>query len=110
MAALTHILVVTVLVNANLSQPLIANIFAFLIAFSISFLGHRRFTFSQLKDQKQLSLPHFFLVATFGGIINEVLYYLFLRYTHLNYIVSLILVLGLVAVYNYVLSRYWACR
>lgn len=109
-ASLTHILIVLSIVSCNLLQPLIANIIAYSIAFNVSFFGHKYLTFSQLHDQKQLSLPHFILVASSAGIINELLYFLFLTYTHLNYITSLILVLGMVSVYTYILSRFWACR
>ena len=73
-AALAHILIVLNLVAHFDVAPLIANIIAFFIAFNISYFGHKYLTFAQLKDEKQLSLPHFFLVASSAGIINELLY------------------------------------
>ncbi|KTD46217.1 GtrA family protein [Legionella quateirensis] len=109
-SAIVHILIVLNLVAYIHLNPLIANVFAFLIAFNISFMGHKYLTFSKLQDQKELSLPHFFLVAASAGILNESLYFLLLRYTQLNYLIALILVLGLVAIYSYLLSRFWACR
>ncbi|KTD65967.1 GtrA family protein [Legionella shakespearei] len=109
-AALIHILVVLNLVTYLNLKPLLANVFAFLVAFNVSYLGHKYLTFANMHDQKQLSLPHFFLVAASGGILNELLYFLLLHYTHLNYLVSLTLDLGIVAVYSFFLSRFWACR
>ncbi|KGP63341.1 membrane protein [Legionella norrlandica] len=109
-AAFVHLLVVFNLVHFLNIQPIVSNVIAFLVAFNISYFGHRYLTFSQLQDEKQLSLPHFFLVASSAGLLNEALYYLLLHYTALNYLISLIFVLGLVAVYNYILSRFWACR
>ena len=109
-AALTHILIVLILVTYLQLPPLTANIIAFLCAFNISFLGHKYLTFSNLHDRKQLSLPHFFLVAISAGVINELLYYVCLRYTYLNYVSALILVLGCVSLYSFVISKYWACR
>ena len=109
-AALTHLLVVLNLVSHFAIEPLIANIIAFFIAFNISYLGHRYLTFSQLENQKQLSLPHFFLVATSAGALNEVLYYLLLSYTKIHYLLALVVVLGLAAIYSFFLSRFWACR
>lgn len=109
-AALTHILAVLQLVSFFKFEPLVANVIAFFIAFNISYLGHKYLTFSQLHDQKQLSLPHFFLVASSAGVINELLYFFLLNFTTINYLFSLILVLGLVAVYSFILSRFWACR
>jgi len=109
-AAMMHLFIVFNLVHYTHMPALIANIFGFSVAFNISFLGHKYLTFSQLQDKKLLSLPHYFLVATSAGIINESLYFLILRFTSLNYIVALILVLGLVAIYSFLLARFWACR
>lgn len=109
-SALVHIVTVLNLVSYAQLSPLLANIFAFLIAFNVSYLGHKYLTFAGLENSKQLSLPHFFLVASSGGIINECLYYALLHYTQLNYLIALVLVLGLVAVYSFILSRFWACR
>ncbi|MDR3503301.1 MAG: GtrA family protein [Legionella sp.] len=109
-AAGTHLSIVFLLVNFAHMHALVANIFAFFTAFNVSFFGHKYLTFSQLHDQKVLSLPHFFLVAASAGAINEGLYFLVLRCTHLNYLFALGLVLFLVSVYSFLLSRYWACR
>ncbi|STY28220.1 putative GtrA-like protein [Legionella wadsworthii] len=109
-AALIHLFTVYNLVNYLQVQALIANVFAFLIAFNVSFLGHKYFTFSRLNNEKILSLPHFFLVAASAGIINETLYFLLLQFTQLHYLLALFLVLGIVSVYSFIISRYWACR
>ncbi|WP_173237892.1 GtrA family protein [Legionella antarctica] len=109
-AATVHVITVSGLVTFMQVRPLVANIFAFLLAFNVSFLGHRYFTFAKLHNQKQLSLPHFFLVASSAGVINELLYFLLLDYTPLGYLIALIIVLGLVSVYSFMLSRFWACR
>ena len=109
-AALIHLGIVFQLVSHVHLHPLIANIVGFLTAFNISYLGHKYFTFSQLEDKKQLSFPHFFIVAASAGTLNESLYFLVLRFTSLNYLFALVLVLGLVSIYNYITSRFWACR
>ena len=106
MAALTHLSVVAYL---DL-EPLLSNIIAFLIAFNVSFFGHKYVTFAAIADQKKLRLPYFFLVAVSALLLNEFLYFLFLTYTSLHYLIALILVLIMVAVYTFVLSRFWACR
>ncbi|HHT0592441.1 TPA: GtrA family protein [Legionella anisa] len=109
-AAFVHLFTVFNLVKFMHVQALVANVLAFLIAFNVSFLGHKYLTFSQLRDEKNLSLPHFFLVAASAGIINEMLYFLLLRYTTLNYLFALFLVLGFVSVYSFLISKFWACR
>lgn len=109
-SALVHLLVVFLLVTYLHIPALVANLFAFLTAFNVSFLGHKYLTFAKLQDQSILSLPHYFLVASSAGTLNELLYYLTLRFTHLNYMTALILVLGLISVYSFILARCWACR
>lgn len=109
-AALAHLFIVLYLVNRLDLQPLVANVIAFFIAFNISYLGHRNLTFAQVNNDKQLRLPYFFLVATSAGLLNESLYYLLLNYTDIHYLLALILVLALVAVYSFLLARFWACR
>ncbi len=109
-AALVHVGLVFLCVTLFSLPPLLTNVFAFAIAFQISFFGHKHLTFAWLEDKKILRLPHFFMVAASAGLINEGLYFLLLYYTKINYLISLILVLGLVSVYSFVLSRFWACR
>jgi putative flippase GtrA len=110
LAAIIHLFAVFNLVNYLHVQALGANIIAFLLAFNVSYLGHKYLTFSQLNDEKTLSLPHFFLVATSAGIMNEFLYFILLRFTSLNYLFALFIVLACVSVYNFSLSKLWACR
>ena len=108
-STLAHIAVVAILVTLGM-KPLVANIFAFLIAFNCSYFGHRYLTFANMADDKQLQLPHFFLVAATAGLLNEYHYYLFLRHTQLHYLVALIIVVSIIAVFTFVASRFWACR
>jgi putative flippase GtrA len=109
-AASVHLMTVLNLVACLQWQPLTANILAFLVAFNVSFLGHKYLTFARLHQEKQLRLPHFFLIAASAGIMNELCYYALLRYTQLNYMLALILVLVGVSIYSFVCSRFWACR
>lgn len=110
LSAAIHLLIVFYLVNYQEVQPLLANIFAFLTAFNVSYLGHKYLTFASLQHEKKLSLPHFFGVASSAGLLNELLYFLLLRYSPVHYLISLIAVLGFVSIYSFLLSRYWACR
>lgn len=108
-ALIAHLIAVWAQVRLLSVQPLIANIFAFLFAFNVSYVGHKRLTFARLGG-KQLQRSHFFLVAASAGLLNEGLYYVFLRFTRLDYVFSLLIVIALVSVYTFILSRYWACR
>jgi putative flippase GtrA len=110
LAALTHVFIVFQLVSRITMHPLIANIIGFLVAFNVSYFGHKHMTFSRLKDEKELRLMHFFLVACSAGLLNELLYFLILRFTSLNYILALLVVLGSVSIYSFLVARFWACR
>lgn len=108
-AALVHLSIVLACVSLFAISPLLANVLGFLMAFQVSFLGHKYLTFASL-NQKRLSLPHFFIVAATAGLLNEGLYFVFLQYTVLNYLQALIAVLAMVSVFTFVMSRFWACR
>ena len=88
--------------------PLIANIFAFLLAFQVSHLGHHRFTFSAADAPVARSRRRFFLVALTGFLVNEAMYALLLHFTELDYRVALAVVLVAVAALTFISARQWA--
>lgn len=106
-ALLSHFLLVTLLVPLGL-QPLVANVVAYLLAFQVSYWGHRRKTFEANYLPHRQTLPRFFAVASVSFLLNEALYFLLLQFTELDYRVALLLVLLVVAVLTFVLSRTWA--
>lgn len=106
-ALLSHFLLVTLLVPLGL-QPLVANVIAYLLAFQVSYWGHRRKTFEANHLPHRQTLPRFFAVASVSFLLNEALYFLLLQFTELDYRVALLLVLLVVAVLTFVLSRTWA--
>jgi putative flippase GtrA len=106
-ALLVHFLLVLLLVPQGL-QPLLANVLAYLLAFQVSYWGHRLKTFEAAHLPHSQTLPRFFAVASLSFLLNEGLYYLLLRFTPLDYRIALLLVLFCVAVVTFVLSRLWA--
>jgi len=46
LASIVNFILVFIIVHLGLAKPLVANFFAFLIAFNISYFGHRFLTFS----------------------------------------------------------------
>jgi putative flippase GtrA len=107
-AMAVHWLAVTILVPLGLI-PLIANVVAFAIAFNVSYLGHRNWTFAST-NHHPTTLKRFFGVALASFVLNEILYYLLLTFTALDYRIALAVVLIAVAALTFVLSRYWAFR
>lgn len=105
-AASVHIGIVICLVQLQLMHPLAANVIAFLCSFNVSYLGHHYLTFSKIKVPVIASLPRFFTVAVMSFVLNEVLFYYFLKIFY--YPVALVLVLLIVALLTFSCSKIWA--
>ena len=109
-AALTHLLVVALLVQGTGMSPPVANVLGFLVAFVVSYQGHVRLTFGQAQARGWGTVARFFAVACLGFAGNAVLYAAALRWLPLHYLWSLALVLVTVAAGTFVLSKFWAFR
>jgi putative flippase GtrA len=107
-AMMVHWLSVVMLVQAGL-VPLGANVIAFGIAFNVSYWGHRNWTFGATADHRS-TLWRFFAVALCSFMLNELMYYLLLKFTALSYQLALAIVLVAVAALTFALSRQWAFR
>ena len=109
-AAAVHWSVVVVLVEHAGWRPLLANVLGWLIAFSVSFSGHYRWTFRHHGVPLWRSAGRFFVVSACGFAINELAYALLLRWSALRYDLVLAAVLMAVAGGTYLVSHYWAFR
>jgi putative flippase GtrA len=107
-ASLTHFISVFIIVTGFGLRPIFANIFAFIIAFSVSYAGHSLWTFKHKKHDHKKTVTRFLGVALFSFVLNEGGYYLLLEYTQLNYLISLLIILVLVPFATFILSKYWA--
>lgn len=103
-AAMIHLIIVALLVPRGIS-PLWANGFAFACAWHISYYGHRSFTFRARGG----FTPYLRMLGTSLAslALQETLYALLLRATPLDYRLSLIIVLLLVAAGTFLASRHW---
>lgn len=106
-AAAVHEAAVLGLVETGLLRPVVANVPAFLLAWGVSYFGHRRFSFEPGAPHRQAA-PRFFAVSLLGFAANQTLYAALLHFTTLNYAVALFLTLVAVAVMTYALGRWWA--
>ncbi len=113
-AAAVHYWVVIALVEWLDIAPLQANVGGFVAAFGVSYFGHRHWTFSDAMathgENKHASFPRFLLVALLGFGMNQLMFYLLLRYAGWPYYLALAVVVFTVAAMTYVLSRLWAFR
>jgi putative flippase GtrA len=109
-AAGVQVGLVTLFVELNVLPPLAANIIAFFLAFQVSYWGHRQWTFNAADREHRVTLPRLFLIASSGFVANETLFYIFLKDFHLQYILALLLVLTILPVITFSLSKFWVFR
>lgn len=107
-AMLVHFLLVALLLVPAGMAPLLANVLGFLLAFQVSYWGHSRYTFRVGAAAHGKAMARFFAVACLSFALNELLYFLLLRYTALDYRSALLVVLALVAALTFALGKLWA--
>lgn len=107
-AALTHMLVFAVVQHQI--RPELANALGFVVAFGVSFTGHRRLSFKDQHAGWGQSLRRFGLTALLGFASNEILFVALLRGLHWPAFWALTGALILAAGQTFVLSRHWAFR
>jgi putative flippase GtrA len=109
-AALVHYIVAVAVEFTHIGSPAIANITGFLLAFPVSYFGHTKYSFSGHTATHQQALPKFFGVAVTGFLINQVMLLNTLYFTSLPFWFVLGVVMVLVAISTYILSRFWAFK
>ena len=110
-AALTHMAVFTVvLLLVPTLWPEIANVAGFLVAFLVSFVGHRRLSFQDAGTSVLQSFVRFAATAVAGFVTNETVFILLFRLLGLPTWVALISGIVVSAVQTFVLSRFWAFK
>lgn len=110
LAALTHFIVAVSFEHNTILTPAHANIVGFMAAFPVSYFGHRAFSFAGQDSSHSHALPRFLFVAVLGFLGNQTLVLTALRYTQLPFWFVLGVVMVLVAVSTYLLSKFWAFK
>lgn len=88
---------------------LLANIFAFLVAVTNSFVLNRSFTF-KIKERKRFDYFKFFLVSTGSLIISESVLYFSVHFLNFSDIYGKIFAVGFSLIWNFIGSRYFVFR
>ena len=90
--------------------PELANALGFVIAFGVSFSGHRRLSFRDTRTGVRESLLRFSLAAVAGFAVNESVFSLLLRGAGWPSWLALFAAMGVAAGQTFVLGRFWAFR
>ena len=110
LAALTHYIIAVSVEHSALLSASNANIAGFCAAFPVSYIGHRQFSFAGQNANHRHAFPRFLAVAVLGFLANQTLVLNTLRYTKLPFWFVLGIVMLLVAVSTYLLSKFWAFK
>ncbi len=106
-AALTHYSIVMLLFKRNIALQY-ANLIAFLLAYWVSYFGHRIFTFKAQHIAHRQTLPKFTLVAGLGFLFNES--FLLLSNLYFSSPVSTLVCVAIVltSIVTFLLNRFFA--
>ncbi len=107
-AALTHMSVFA-LAQPHM-WPEVANALGFVIAFFVSFTGHRLLSFKDAGTSVGTSFQRFAVTALAGFASNEAVFVLLLRGLQWPALMALFAALVFAAGQTYLLSRFWAFR
>lgn len=107
-AALTHMGVFALAQHDML--PELANALGFVIAFFVSFAGHRLLSFKDAGTSLRTSLGRFAVTALAGFASNELIFSLLLRTVGMPALLALFAALVFAAGQTFMLSRFWAFR
>ena len=110
-AALVHMAVFACVLAAIPDLwPEIANVAGFLVAFMVSFVGHRLLSFQDAGTSWMQSFWRFAATALAGFVTNQAVFILLFRALELPTWVALLGGIVLAALQTFVLSRFWAFK
>ena len=107
-AAATHLLVFAA--AQHRMWPELANAAGFVVAFFVSFHGHRLLSFPDAATTVRQSLARFAVTALAGFASNEAIFMLLLRGAGWPALAALVVALAAAAGLTFLLGRYWAFR
>ncbi len=107
-AALTHMGVFALLQREV--WPEMANALGFIVAFGVSFAGHRFLSFQDTGNSMRQSLGRFAVTALLGFASNELVFVVLLRGLQWRSLLALLLAMIFAAAQTFLLSRYWAFK
>lgn len=88
--------------------PEIDNVLAFCVAFTVSFIGHRKLSFSDTTNSVKQSLKRFIVVSTAGFLSLEIVFSFALRILSWPSFFALFAGVVVAGSQTYLLSRFWA--
>lgn len=112
LATIVHALVYAGLTTWALAAPQVANLAGFLLAFSISLLGHYGYTFRDTRGNRSLAASSWrlFLASLIGYALNAGFVHLVTAVAGADPRFALIFIVGVTPLLTYLVSRFWVFR
>jgi len=102
-----HYATLVFLVEVLHTPPVTASTFGFIVGAVINYFLNYHLTFHSHKPHR-VALTKFLLIAITGAGLNTGLMYLFINLLGLHYFISQLLATGIVLLWNFLFSKYWA--
>lgn len=106
LAAAVHFSVVVILVQTFAYAPLVANVIAFMIAFQVSYWGHRGWTFYGTEVEHKEAYTKLIVLQVSMFCLNEGMYYALLS-MGVQYQLALFIVLAILPIVTFFTSKFW---
>lgn len=112
-ATLVHVLMFVAMMEILAIRPLLSNLLAFSVAVSVSFAGHFHWTFRPGSVEhrgrpKSEALMKFFPAAFLGLALNSMAVYFLIDTLALPYVYALVVMIVVVPIIVFLLSKHWA--
>lgn len=107
-ATCIHYIALYTFIEGFKQSPLIANIIAYLIAFQVSYYGHRYRTFSYQQPHPRKSYVRFIIASLTGLSLNEMLFYCFFVLLSLPYTMAFIATSLVVIPITFSIYKFWS--
>jgi putative flippase GtrA len=112
-ATLVHVLMFVTMIEILALRPLLSNLLAFSVAVSVSFAGHFHWTFRPDSVEhrgrpKSAPLMKFFLAAFLGLVLNSMAIYFLIDMFSLPYVYALVVMIFVVPIIVFLISKHWA--
>lgn len=89
---------------------LVANVFAFLLAASWSFVWNRRWTFRSSDPRVHHQYVRFLVVSTVGLLLTTGILYILVEHASMADIFAKVIAVSAVLVWNFLINRFWTFR
>jgi putative flippase GtrA len=103
-ATAVNFVILVLLVERFDVYPLLSFLLAYVVAFSVSYLGHYYLTF-ETNEEHMIAIRRFLFVSMFTSALNFIVFAVSFECLHLSYLIAFVITILIVPPFTYLLSR-----